>query len=84
MNTYRKDRKYYRKYFKDYPEVVDLIRFRQMIGGICDNTARRIMREGKVKHFFIRNTYKIPKECVIDYVLSEHYAEDKCKFRVSI
>ena len=36
---------------------------------------RKIMRANKVKHFYIRSTYMIPKACVIDYVLSEDYAK---------
>ena len=35
----------------------------------------KIMRANKVKHFYIRCTYLIPKTCVIDYVLSDDYAE---------
>ena len=28
-----------------------------------------------MEHFVIKGTYYIPKDYVIDYVLSEHYAE---------
>ena len=70
-----KNRKYYEQLFNKYPDVVTLSQFRNMLGGIGDSTARKIMRANKVKHFYIRCTYLIPKTCVIDYVLSEDYAE---------
>lgn len=55
-----------------------------MLGGIGDSTARKLMREKKVKHFCIRHTYMIPKAHVIEYVLSEHYAEYKYSLKVQI
>ena len=68
-------RTHYEKLFAAYPDVVTLPEFQAMLGGIGDSTARKIMRANKVKHFYIRCTYLIPKTCVIDYVLSEDYAE---------
>ena len=68
-------RKYYNKLFESYPDVVTLIEFRNMLGGIGEKTVRKLMRENRVHHFYINNTYLIPKESIIDYVLSQHYAE---------
>ena len=68
-------RAHYEKLFAAYPDVVTLPEFQAMLGGIGDSTARKKMRANKVKHFYIRCTYLIPKACVIDYVLSEDYAE---------
>ena len=70
-----KTRVHYEKLFALYPDVVTLPEFQTMLGGIGDSTARKIMRANKVKHFYIRCTYLIPKACVIDYVLSEDYAK---------
>lgn len=70
-----KIRAHYEKLFASYPDVVTLPEFQTMLGGIGDSTARKIMRANKVKHFYIRCTYLIPKACVIDYVLSEDYAK---------
>ena len=67
-------RAHYEKLFAAYPDVVTLPEFQAVLGGIGDSTARKIMRANKVKHFYIRCTYLIPKACVIDYVLSEDYA----------
>lgn len=50
-----KGKKYYKELFKDYPDVVDLIQFRAMLGGIADSTARKLMRSNAVKHFYIRD-----------------------------
>lgn len=66
---------YYDKLFSNYPDVVTLPKFREMLGGIGDKTARKLMWDKQVHHFYIRKTYLIPKPCVIDYVMSEHYAK---------
>ena len=79
-----RDKQYYRKKFKEYPDVVTLEQFREMLGGIGDSTARKLMRAGRVKHFYIRDTYMIPKEYVIEYVLGEHYEEYKYSLKVQI
>jgi hypothetical protein len=79
-----RNKEYYRERFKDYPDVVTLEQFRKMLGGIGDSTARKLMRAGRVKHFYIRYTYMIPKEYVIEYVLGEHYEEYKYNLKVRI
>lgn len=67
------NRKQLENKFAAYPDVVTLTDFRKMLGGIGDSTARKLMREKRVQHYYIRNTYLIPKPCVIDYVLSTDY-----------
>ncbi|QII81235.1 DNA-binding protein [Jeotgalibaca arthritidis] len=79
-----RNEQYYREKFKDYPDVVTLEQFREMLGGIGHSTARKLMRAKKVKHFYIRDAYMIPKEYVIDYVTGEHYAEYKYGLKVQI
>ena len=54
-----KNRKYYEQLYTEYPTVVTLIQFRQMLGGIGDTTARKLMRENRVKHYYIRHTYLV-------------------------
>lgn len=66
-------RKQLEKRFSLYPDVVTLQEFRQMLGGIGDKTARKLVRDNHVKHYYIRNTYLIPKSHVIDYLLGTHY-----------
>lgn len=74
----------YRRKYASYPEVVNLLQFREMLGGIADSTARKLMRENRVKHYYIRTTYLIPKEWVIDYLLSTHYAKYRQKLKVHV
>ena len=69
------DRTYFETLFRQYPDVVTLRDFCEMLGGIADCTARKLMQGAYVEHFVIKGTYYIPKVFVIDYVMSEHYAE---------
>lgn len=78
------EREKYRRKYASYPEVVNLLQFREMLGGIADSTARKLMRENRVKHYYIRTTYLIPKEWVIDYLLSTHYAQYRMKLKARI
>jgi len=52
-----------------------------MLGGICPNSARKIIKGKHIKTFYIRCTYIIPKEAVIDYILSQHYKEFATKLK---
>ena len=79
-----KKREYYENLCASYPDVVTLQEFREMLGGIGDGTARKLMRGNHVKHYYIRHTYLIPKPYVIDYVLSAHYAEYKNELKVQV
>ncbi len=79
-----KNRKYYEALFSTYPDLVTLGQFRKMLGGICAGTARKLLRENRVQHFMIRYTYLIPKTYIIDYVLSDDYAEFKKTLKVKI
>lgn len=79
-----RNEEYYKEIFEPYPDVVTLDEFKSMLGGIADSTARKLLRGNHVKHFYIRNTYMIPKVWVIEYVLSEHYAEYREKLKVEV
>ena len=79
-----RNREYYEQLFEPYPDVVTLDEFRSMLGGIAISTGRKLMRENRVKHFFIRNTYMIAKVWVIEYVLSEHYAQYRQELKVQV
>lgn len=70
-----KDRVYYEKQFAEYPDVVTIPEFCQMLGGIADITARKLVKSNVVKHLYARDMFLIPKVYVIDYVLSDHYRE---------
>ncbi|EHI99066.1 hypothetical protein CDLVIII_2421 [Clostridium sp. DL-VIII] len=79
-----RDEKYYEKLFEDYPDVVNIKTFREMLGGISEQAARRLMRENRVRHYFVSLTYMIPKVWIIEYVLSEDYEKYKEKLKVQI
>lgn len=72
----------YTRQFKNYPDMVSVLMFREMLGGIGDSFARRLIQERHVKAIFIKPHYWISKESIIDYVLSEDYANRKLKVRV--
>ena len=74
----------YEKLFAEYPDVVTLPQFCKMLGGIGDNTARKLMQENIVRHFVIDHAYMIPKKCVIDYVMSKHYKLYRLKLKAKL
>ena len=71
----------YERKMERYPDVVTIEQFREMLGGIADGTARKLLCEGRVQHFMIRTTYYIPKIRVIDYLVSQHYRKYRHKLR---
>lgn len=78
----KKNRKYYERLFKPYPDLVTVLQFREMLGGVGDCFARRLIRQGQVRHFYIQPNYLIPKSSIIDYVLSEDYTGRRLKVKV--
>jgi hypothetical protein len=70
----------YERRFRTYPDVVTLPELCAMLR-IGDNYARRLLRKNLVAHFVIRHTYYIPKENVIDFVLSPNYLNVLNRFR---
>lgn len=75
---------YYKKLFSSYADVVDLVTFRKMLGGISEKAALRLVQENHVKHFYIRQQYLMPKLYVIEYVMSQHYEEYRKCLKVSV
>lgn len=79
---FRRGRLYYERRWADYPDVVDLNQFREMLCGIGDSFARRLMHENRVRHFFIKPNFWIPKTWLIDFVMSDDYAECRLSKKV--
>ena len=77
-------RAYYEQRYQEYPDVVTLSQFREMMGGIGDSTARKLMQGNHVRHYYIKNTYLIPKAWVIDYIMSSHYAAYKKELKAQV
>lgn len=57
--------------FTDYPDIVNLVQMRKMLGGISNTLAYRMLREKKIKSTKVGREYKIPKVNVINYVMTE-------------
>ena len=72
----------YKKALRDYPDVVTIGQLCKMIR-ISDCTARKLMQH-LIQHFYIRTTYYIPKQNVIDYLNSDHYKQYRLKLKNSI
>jgi hypothetical protein len=79
-----KKQEYYEQLFELYPDVVTLDEFRAMLGGIGETTARKILHRKHIKYFFIRCAYRIPRVWVIEYVLSDHYAQYRQELKVQV
>ncbi len=57
--------------FTDYPDIVNLMQMRKMLGGISNTLAYRMLREKKINSKKVGREYKIPKVNVIKYVMTE-------------
>lgn len=57
--------------FTDYPDIVNLMQMRKMLGGISNTLAYRMLREKKIKSKKVGREYKIPKVNVITYMMAE-------------
>ncbi len=57
--------------FTDYPDIVNLVQMRKMLGGISNSLAYRMLREKKIKSKKVGREYKIPKVNVINYITTD-------------
>ena len=55
--------------FEDYPDVVEVDDLRRMLGGISRKLAYRLLADQEIKSVRIGRTYKIPKLCIIEYLM---------------
>ncbi len=69
------------KRFAGFPDVVTIPELRVMMGGIGECTVRKLLRANLIEHFYINTTYYIPKEKIIDYLLSPHYMKYKLQLK---
>lgn len=56
--------------FEDYPDVVEVNDLCKMLGGISRKLAYRLLADQTIKSIRIGRTYKIPKTCIIEYLMS--------------
>jgi len=76
-----KSKTFYEEQFASYPDLVDLLSFRRMLGGIGDSFARKLIHEKYVQAVFIKPHYWITKKSVIEYLLSDDYGKRRLKVR---
>lgn len=57
--------------FDSFPDVVEVDDLRKMLGGISKKLAYRLLAEKEIRSVKVGRTYKIPKVCVIEYLMGE-------------
>ena len=58
----------YKLLFADYPDVINVEQMCEMLGGIFDKTAYRLLKSGKIKSFIVGRRYRIPKLNILEYL----------------
>ena len=58
----------YQLLFTEYPDVVNVDQMCEMLGGICNKTAYRLLKSGKIKSFIVGRSYRIPKLNILEYL----------------
>ena len=62
-------RENYSLMFTAYPDIVDITQMRKMLGGIGVTLAYKLLKQRKIKSLKIGREYKIPKSCIIEYLI---------------
>ncbi len=57
--------------FTSYPDIVNIDQMRKMLGGIGVTLAYKLLQQRRIKSIKIGREYKIPKSCIIQYLLEE-------------
>lgn len=57
--------------FENYPDVVEVEDLRKMLGGISRKLAYRLLADDEIRSVKVGRAYKIPKVCVIEYLMGE-------------
>lgn len=60
----------YRLMFREYPDIVTVPQLCEMLGGIGKKEAYRLLHSGKIEYLNDGKGFKIPKMCVLAYLLS--------------
>lgn len=58
----------YKLLFTEYPDVVNVEQMCEMLGGICDKTAYRLLKSGEIKSFIVGRHYRIPRLNILEYL----------------
>lgn len=57
--------------FAEYPDVVKVDELREMLGGISRKLAYKLLSDHEIRSVRVGRAYKIPKVCIIDYLIGE-------------
>ena len=57
--------------FSDYPDVVGIEQMCLMLGGIGRKTAYELLHSGEIHFMKIGKSFKIPKVCIIEYLMGQ-------------
>ena len=68
--------------FENYPDVVEVEDLRKMLGGISRKLAYRLLADDEIRSVKVGRTYKIPKACVIEYLLGDTCWVRKCAISI--
>ena len=86
-DCYMKNRKYYESQLCQYPDVLSTAELKKVLGISSHSTIKKLIDQGKLCCFKLRNTYRFPKTYVIDFLMSEDYIKlcrdvevYKCRF----
>lgn len=63
--------------FDKYPEVVEVDDLRKMLGGISRKLAYKLLADKEIQAVKVGRTYKIPKVCIIEYLMGEEICNIK-------
>ena len=63
------------KLFTEYPDLLSIEQMQEAMG-IGRSMAYRLISQEKIKHLRIGKTIRIPKICMLDYVLNSCYPEN--------
>ena len=58
----------YQLVFFDYPDIVNVEQMCEMLGGISQKTAYRLLKNGTIKSFVVGRRYRIPKIYIFEYL----------------
>ena len=76
----------YEEMFSKYPDVLELTDLMKMLGGVSESYVRPLLQTGVIKSFKLKNgkVFKVPKEYLIDFVVSDAYQQYKSRLKAQI
>jgi len=82
-----KNRKNFENQLHQYPDVLSTAEAKEVLGIASHMTIKKLIDQGKLRCFKLRNTYRFPKTYVIDFMMSDDYIKlcrdvevYKCRF----